>query len=185
MPFLLCFAALLATACDQATESPVRDSLPAAKSDSPVATKPQQTKPVSAKSSDKRLYPLTDLAQTTIGIGKRNIKSWVMDTDGKIQEGMMWLSDSEVPNDQAMLFVFEEEGPRSFWMQNTLIPLDIVFIGANKRVVDIKGGKPLDEKSLRSLGPAKYVLELKAGSTVRFELKKGDMIRIPNDVDRT
>src|SRR5690606_41890988 len=58
------------------------------------------------------------------------------------------------------LFVFENEEYKSFFMKNTKIPLDIIYINADKKIVSIqKNAKPFDETSLPSEAPAKYVLE--------------------------
>jgi uncharacterized membrane protein (UPF0127 family) len=63
-----------------------------------------------------------------------------------------------------MLFVFEDELPRSFYMKNTRISLDLIFINENKKIVSFqKNAQPFDERSLPSNAPAKYVLEVNAG----------------------
>ncbi len=78
---------------------------------------------------------------------------------------------------QAMLFIFEDVKPRYFWMKNTYIPLDIIYIGPDKKIVSIvKEAKVLDETALPSKEPAQYVLEIKAGLADRYHIKKGDRI---------
>jgi len=78
---------------------------------------------------------------------------------------------------QAMLFIFEDVQPRYFWMKNTYIPLDIVYIGPDKKIVNIlKNAKALDIRSLPSKFPAQYVLEIKAGLADQHHLKKGDNV---------
>ena len=80
-------------------------------------------------------------------------------------------------DNQAMLFIFEYENPRYFWMKNTYIPLDIIYINANKQIVNIaKNAKPLDEKSLSSKLPAMYVLEIKAGLSDTYNIHIGDKV---------
>ena len=78
-----------------------------------------------------------------------------------------------------MLFVFPDEAPRSFWMRNTLIPLDIVYLDAAGKVVSISRMKPLDETGVPSLGPAKYAIEMNKGAAARSGVKVGDVLTIP------
>jgi uncharacterized membrane protein (UPF0127 family) len=86
----------------------------------------------------------------------------IADTDFDIQTGLMYRNS--MANNQGMLFVFDNEQPRSFYMKNTRIPLDLIFINENKTIVSFqKNAKPFDESSLPSNAPAKYVLEVNAG----------------------
>ena len=95
--------------------------------------------------------------------------------DYERETGLMYRK--AMKNNQAMLFIFEDEKPRYFWMKNTYIPLDIIYINGNKQIVSIaKNAKPLDETSLASKFPAKYVLEIKAGLSDTYRLKKGDKV---------
>lgn len=102
-----------------------------------------------------------------------------MDDDSKQQEGMMWLTEKDVKDDQGMLFVFGSPAQQSFWMQNTLIPLDIIYIDAKGKVLNIVHGKPRDESPLPSTGPAQYVLELKDGMAARYRIGPGTVLTIP------
>ena len=76
-----------------------------------------------------------------------------------------------------MLFIFPDEDFRSFYMKNTKIPLDIIYIDADKTIVSIqKNAKPFDETSLPSDAPAKYVLEINGGLFDEWQLQIGDKI---------
>ena len=78
---------------------------------------------------------------------------------------------------QGMLFIFEGEDIRDFYMKNTLVPLDMVFVNAKNEIVTIKkNAKPLDETSISSDFPAKYVVEVNAGYTDRHNINVGDQI---------
>ncbi|MAZ97097.1 DUF192 domain-containing protein [Schleiferiaceae bacterium] len=93
-----------------------------------------------------------------------------------IEVGMMYRKN--VSPDMAMLF-FMEGGDllRSFWMKNTMVSLDIIYIDANGMVVSIKeNAQPLNTTSLPSEGPASYVLEVLGGTSAKLGLKKGTEI---------
>lgn len=78
---------------------------------------------------------------------------------------------------QGMLFIFEEEEPRSFWMHNTLMGLDIIYIKANGEIVSIaKYCVPKSDKSIPSNGSAMYVLEVTEGFCDIYNVKVGDRI---------
>ncbi len=77
-----------------------------------------------------------------------------------------------------MLFLFGSEGEVGMWMKNTLISLDMLFIGDDERVKRIvRRTTPLSEKTIRSGDPALAVLELAAGSAARLGIRVGDRVR--------
>ena len=86
---------------------------------------------------------------------------------------------ANLPQEDAMLFVFEAEEYRSFWMKNTLIPLDILFLDARGVVVDVQTMYPQIEatdgalKVYRSAQPARYALEMNAGLAELLEIAPG------------
>ncbi len=99
----------------------------------------------------------------------------IADDEYQRQTGLMYRHSMK--NNQAMLFIFKDERPRSFYMKNTEIPLDIIYFDKNKRIVSIrKNAKPYDETSLPSQKAAQYVLEVNAGLSDKWNLKTGDMI---------
>jgi len=76
-----------------------------------------------------------------------------------------------------MLFIYPEEALRSFYMKNTYIPLDIIYYGKDSSVVSFKeNAQPLDETSLPSEKPAKFILELNAGKVKEWNIEVGDEI---------
>lgn len=110
-------------------------------------------------------------------------------TDKGVQSFMVEIADSArereyglmcrkaVAADRGMLFIFPAPAPQAFWMRNTLASLDIIYIGADGRVVSIsRNARPLDETPLPSVGPAKFVLELAAGRAAQIGLLPGDRI---------
>ncbi len=99
-------------------------------------------------------------------------KTELADDEYKRQTGLMYRKNMK--DDQAMLFVFDDEEPRFFYMKNTYIPLDIIYIDANKRIASwIKNAKPLDETTLPSTQAAQFVLEIKSGLIEQKGIKKG------------
>jgi uncharacterized membrane protein (UPF0127 family) len=110
----------------------------------------------------------TDSILTTLDIE-------IADDDYATQTGLMYRKSME--RHQGMLFIFPESDYRSFYMKNTEIPLDIIYISDTKQIVSIqKNAKPMDETSLPSEAPAKYVLEVNAGLSETWNLEKGDYI---------
>jgi uncharacterized membrane protein (UPF0127 family) len=89
-------------------------------------------------------------------------------------ESMRGLMDrNSMEDNQAMLFIFKDMRQRSFWMKNTRIPLDIIYIDDQYEVVSIqKNAVPKSEQSLPSEGPAKYVVEVNAGLTDLLKIDK-------------
>jgi len=84
---------------------------------------------------------------------------------------------TSMKENQAMLFVFSAEFPRKFFMKNTHIPLDIIYLDANKKIVSFQeNAKPMDETGLPSEVPAMYVLEVNAGLADKWLLEIGDFI---------
>lgn len=106
----------------------------------------------------------------------REVAIEIAATDSARQRGLM--DRRALTTRQAMLFVFPEEAPRSFWMANTPVPLDIIFVGADSHVVSIaRRTMPLSRNQVRSDGPAQYVVEVRAGFADRFGLTDSTRVR--------
>jgi len=83
--------------------------------------------------------------------------------------------------DAGMLFVFEEMEPLSFWMENTFIPLDMIFIDDALRVVGIvENAEPLTRDAREVEGLSQYVLEVNAGFCRRYGIEAGQRVRVFN-----
>lgn len=83
--------------------------------------------------------------------------------------------------DAGMLFIFNKDEMQHFWMKNTFIPLDLVFITSRLDVASIHGNaKPLDETSMTSVLPVKYVLEINAGKADHCKIKIGSKVKFKN-----
>jgi uncharacterized membrane protein (UPF0127 family) len=143
-----------------------------------VGTTTPDTKPQPGDIAN-RIFQLRQLAHTTIAGGNRTIDAFVADDDVKAAEGLMWVTDKDLKDDQGMIFIMSGPQVQKFWMQNTLIPLDIVYIATDGKVVNVVHGKPKDETSLPSTGPAQYVLELKDGMAAKYRIAAGTKLTIP------
>ena len=100
----------------------------------------------------------------------------VVDDDESRSKGLMFRKS--MPDDHGMLFDFRREEPVYFWMKNTYIPLDMIFIAADGRIVSIAHDTtPLSEATVSSRGAVRYVLEVNAGTARRLHLSAGDTVR--------
>lgn len=99
----------------------------------------------------------------------------VAETAGQQAHGMMFRT--KVPPMTGMLFLFPAPRPASFWMENTLVSLDLLFIGADGRIRNIAANAvPKSRALLNSLGPVVAVLELAGGEAERIGARPGDRI---------
>jgi uncharacterized membrane protein (UPF0127 family) len=110
-------------------------------------------------------------------IGQKTFTLEVADTEETRERGLMFRQS--MPADHGMIFVFEEERPLNFWMKNTAIPLDIIFVSAGGKVVSIHQMKPYDTSTTSSDGPAKYAIELNQGAAKGAGVNVGDKLVIP------
>src|SRR4029077_16484265 len=86
----------------------------------------------------------------------------------------------ELPEGQGMLFDFHQEQPTSFWMKNTYIPLDMIFIRGDGRILRIaENTVPLSEALVPSGGPVRAVLEVIAGTAKKLGIAPGDRVAHP------
>lgn len=121
-----------------------------------------------AKEGTLTLHPSGDLSPVTIAIE-------IADTDSTRARGLM--QRSSLPPESGMLFIFEQEGPQSFWMANTPLSLDMFFADSKGRIVTVaKYTKPGSSDHIRSEEPAKYVLEVPAGFADRHGIVEGDSL---------
>lgn len=97
------------------------------------------------------------------------------ENDDERSQGLMYRRSMD--DSKGMLFIFPQEEPQSFWMKNTVIPLDIIYVNSKMEIVKIfKNTVPFSEKSLPSEKPATYVVEVIGGYTDKYGIKEGDLI---------
>ncbi len=128
----------------------------------------KQTEVAFTKEGELTIFKPADSSKISLDIE-------IADTDFDIQTGLMYRNSMK--KNQGMLFVFDDEIERFFYMKNTKIPLDLIFINADTNIVSFqKNAKPFDESSLPSNGPSKYVLEVNAGLVDLWNLSEKDSI---------
>lgn len=99
----------------------------------------------------------------------------IADDDEQRATGMMFRN--KMSEDQGMLFIFPNEIPQSFWMKNTVLSLDIIFVNSQMEIVKIhKNTTPYSEQSYPSLKPSQYVVEVIAGYCDKYGVKEGDKV---------
>lgn len=135
-----------------------------------------QTSPASSPA------PLAGLPRSAVQIetagGSHTFQVWVADNDATRQQGLMFIK--ELAPNQGMLFLLERPGFASFWMKNTYVSLDLVFIAPGGVVANIAHDtQPLSLAPIESVAPVSGVLELVAGTAERIGLVPGDRVRSP------
>lgn len=99
----------------------------------------------------------------------------VADNHQRRARGLMYRKS--LPVDAGMLFVFDEEEIQGFWMKNTYIPLDMLFVNAANEIITIHANTaPLKEWNYASTHPALYVVEVNAGYCAQKQITEGDKI---------
>lgn len=112
-----------------------------------------------------------------------SIQAEVANTTRQIRHGLM--NRDSLPRDEGMIFVFDREGDRAFWMKNTSIPLDIIFLDSEGRIVGISQADPEPGTSEENLTlytspqPAKYVIEVNQGFSREHGIRVGDEVSTP------
>ena len=83
-----------------------------------------------------------------------------------------------MPQDAGMVFFFDVAEEQSFWMVNTPLPLDIIYVGEDSTIVSVyHSTTPFSEKSLPSGKPAKYVIETNGGFCISYDIREGNKVR--------
>lgn len=164
-------AAIANIACDACT---AHNSTPTPTPTPPPATSTPQPSETPTATPAVRNITVTGNGQTA------NLTVELAITAAEHSRGLMWRE--ALAEDAGMLFIFARPSSGAFWMKNTLIPLDIAYLGADGRVLQILQGQPLDETPLPPAEPYIYTLEVNAGWFERHNLSTGATVSIPLDV---
>jgi hypothetical protein len=117
------------------------------------------------------------LAVVKMRLGERTLTLEVANTYETREKGLM--RRDSMASDHGMIFVFKDEERRGFWMKNTRIPLDIVYIDSAGKIVSIHQMKPHDLHSTPADGPMKFAIELNKGVAAKLKLAAGQQLEIP------
>ncbi len=116
--------------------------------------------------------------QVATASGKHRFTVWIADDDRSRERGLMYVR--ALPADHGMLFLFDRPQYAAFWMKNTYLSLDLVFIAADGVVTNVaEHATPLSLDPIASVAPVKGVLELVAGSARRIGVVAGSRILHP------
>jgi uncharacterized membrane protein (UPF0127 family) len=119
-----------------------------------------------------------DALKIATSTGEHSFQVEIAQDDATRERGLM--DRRYMAADHGMLFEFDRDAPASFWMKNTYIPLDMIFIARSGLVTHIvANAEPLSERVIPSGGPCAAVLELNGGTAAAIGLKVGDKIRHP------
>ena len=100
----------------------------------------------------------------------------IANNEAETTQGLMYRRT--MPDSCGMVFIFADSQPRNFWMKNTYLPLDILFLDESKKIVTIQANRtPFSEEQIPSFENAKYVLEVNAGYCKRKGIEKGDAVK--------
>ena len=111
-------------------------------------------------------------------IGSKTFTLEIANDAAEREKGLM--RRDSMPADHGMIFVFPDEQRLVFYMRNTRIPLDIIFVNAGGVVVSIKQMRPYDVSTTYTDAPAKWAIELNQGQAAAAGLKLGDRVTIPH-----
>jgi uncharacterized membrane protein (UPF0127 family) len=130
--------------------------------------------PVLAKAQPLQTFLRSELEIVT-GSGRYKFRVELAQTPEQMAQGLMFRRSLDA--DAGMLFDYRSVQPVSFWMRNTLIPLDMLFISEDGRIAGIhERAVPLSEQAILSPGPVRAVLELNGGTAARLGIKPGDRV---------
>ena len=132
---------------------------------------------------------LDKLGTVDLSIKDHPFRLWIADDASEQERGLMFITSEQMApladgTDRGMVFVFSREKQLSFWMRNTIIPLDIAYLDEDGLVVAIHTMAPLDERigQYSSGRPAKYAIEVNANRFGQIGLVSGDTVEIPDSI---
>lgn len=180
---LLAALALVGVAC-----SGVATSAPSTPPATPTASTAPSTAgtagPVEVFTTPPALHPsVDDWAAGTVEVvtddGVHRVAVRVAETPDERSHGLMEVP--ELPDGAGMWFVYDEDRDGGFWMKNTLVPLDITYVGADGRIVDVADAVPCEADPCPTYppdAPYRHVLEVPGGYLDRIGAEVGDVVRL-------
>jgi len=132
--------------------------------------------------SENRTIPLHKLFKTELKIKNQIFDVWLALSPKQQSEGLSFVQTDEMSIKEGMLFIYPTNAQRTFWMHNTLIDLDIVFIKEDGTVNQMYNMSKDSTDYYGSIGVVRYVLELRKGILETIPLQIGDKIEISKEV---
>lgn len=125
-----------------------------------------------------RIFRRSTLQIATPNARLHTFNVWLADDPDRRARGLMFVKD--LADDEGMLFIYEQSQPIGMWMKNTFIPLDMVFVDASGKVINVvRNTQPHSLETIESAGEALGVIELKGGTTQRLGIDKGALVSHP------
>ena len=125
-----------------------------------------------------RIFPRSTLQIATSDARLHPFEIWVADTDPRRARGLMFVRN--LAENEAMLFIYDDVQPIAMWMKNTYIPLDMLFVDAQGRIVKVvENTKPLSLDTIESGAPVRAVIEVKAGVASKLHVREGSVVMHP------
>ena len=119
-----------------------------------------------------RVFPRSTMQIATPDARLHTFKIWVADSDQRRARGLMFVK--HMAEDEGMLFIYPQAVRAGMWMKNTFIPLDMLFVAADGKVVHVvENTEPHSLKTIESTGEVIAVIELKGGTASRLHIAKG------------
>jgi len=130
---------------------------------------------------------LSTMEKTRIDVKGHPFEVWVARTSAEQQLGLMRVTQDQLSTlpdgvERGMLFIFSSEQMLAFWMLNTIIPLDIIYIRGDGQIVKKYTMAPQETRLYPSIEPAIYALEMRAGLLEQLNIGPGDHVEIPQGV---
>lgn len=112
------------------------------------------------------------------GTRRHTFQAWIADTPERREQGLMWVR--QLPANRGMLFIFDRPQPVSFWMKNTYVTLDLIFVAPDGRIIRVaENAAPQSLQNIDSMGVVRGVLEVRGGTARRLGIKPGDRLLHP------
>ncbi len=132
---------------------------------------------------------LDKLGTTTVQVGDLKVQAWIANTNEERARGLMFVTKDQMEPvskgvERGMVFLFRKNQRHGFWMRNTVIDLDIAFIDKDGKIVDAFTMAALDERNHAPHTAYRYVLEVKSGIFKKYGVKRGDIVKIPEDAKK-
>lgn len=135
---------------------------------------------------------LDELPTVRMAIKGKAFELWVVDSFQEQAKGLMFVTAEQMAplpdgTERGMLFVFDHSYRDSFWMKNTIIPLDLAYISTQNKVISVYTMAALDDRSNQypPAAPYRYAIEVNAQVLKKLGVAPGDVIQIPESVLKT